>query len=154
VIFDWDKGGFQSFLSDPEVPPIIKAAGHRTEPVSAKLGGKYYAYLGVGWRTPRHRGVRKPVSQRDHPRSDVSTWASGPCPRTGSWSALGRGGRVTSQPVAASSPDLGVRRVAIRGVETIVALLGVLGRAQRETVEPQRRARPEAVACRREHLLD
>jgi hypothetical protein len=43
VIFDWDKEGFQSFLSDPEVPPIIKEAGHKTKPVSAELGGKYYA---------------------------------------------------------------------------------------------------------------
>ncbi len=29
VIFDWDEQGWQSFVSDPEVPPIIKAAGHK-----------------------------------------------------------------------------------------------------------------------------
>ncbi len=28
VIFDWDEQGFKSFLSDPEVPAIIREAGH------------------------------------------------------------------------------------------------------------------------------
>ena len=41
VIFDWDAQGWQSFVSDPEVPPIMKEAGHK-----AKAAG---------------RGVRRPV---------------------------------------------------------------------------------------------
>ena len=28
MIFDWDEEGFQNYLADPEVPAIIKAAGH------------------------------------------------------------------------------------------------------------------------------
>jgi hypothetical protein len=28
VIFDWDEKGWQSFVSDPEVPLILKEAGH------------------------------------------------------------------------------------------------------------------------------
>jgi hypothetical protein len=32
VIFDWDEQGWQSFVSDPEVPPIMKEAGHKTKP--------------------------------------------------------------------------------------------------------------------------
>ena len=31
VIFDWDEQGWQSFVSDPEVPPILKEAGHTSK---------------------------------------------------------------------------------------------------------------------------
>jgi hypothetical protein len=37
VIFDWDEAGWQSFVSDPEVPPIMQRAGHMTRPQSAHL---------------------------------------------------------------------------------------------------------------------
>ena len=30
VVFDWDEQGWQSFVSDPEVPPIMKEAGHKS----------------------------------------------------------------------------------------------------------------------------
>jgi hypothetical protein len=43
AIFDWDEKGWQSFVSDPEVPAILKAAGHRGKPQMAKLGGQYAA---------------------------------------------------------------------------------------------------------------
>ena len=43
VLFDWDADGFQSFLSDPEVPPIIQEAGHKSRPQSAEFGGQYDA---------------------------------------------------------------------------------------------------------------
>ena len=43
VLFDWDAEGFQSFLSDPEVPPIIQEAGHKSKPQPAELGGSYDA---------------------------------------------------------------------------------------------------------------
>jgi quinol monooxygenase YgiN len=43
VIFDWDADGWQSFVSDPEVPPIIKAAGHKDKPQAAMLSGRYEA---------------------------------------------------------------------------------------------------------------
>lgn len=43
VLFDWDEEGFKSFLSDPEVPPIIKEAGHVGKPQAAKLGGRFHA---------------------------------------------------------------------------------------------------------------
>jgi hypothetical protein len=43
VIFDWDEKGWQSFASDPEVPPIMKEAGHQGRPQVAKLGGQYGA---------------------------------------------------------------------------------------------------------------
>jgi hypothetical protein len=43
VLFDWDPEGFQNFLSDPEVPPIIQEAGHKSRPQPAELGGKYDA---------------------------------------------------------------------------------------------------------------
>lgn len=32
AIFDWDEQGWQSFVSDPTVPPIMKEAGHKTKP--------------------------------------------------------------------------------------------------------------------------
>ncbi len=37
VLFDWDEKGWQSFVSDPEVPPIMKEAGHKSKPESATL---------------------------------------------------------------------------------------------------------------------
>ena len=43
VIFDWDEQGWQSFVSDPEVPPIMKEAGHKGPPQAAELGGQYDA---------------------------------------------------------------------------------------------------------------
>jgi quinol monooxygenase YgiN len=43
VVFDWDPEGFQSYLSDPEVPAIIKEAGHKGKPQAAELAGEYDA---------------------------------------------------------------------------------------------------------------
>ena len=43
VIFDWDEQGWQSFVSDPAVPPIMKQAGHKTRPQAAQLAGRYDA---------------------------------------------------------------------------------------------------------------
>ena len=43
AIFDWDEKGWQSYVSDPEVPPILKEAGHTGKPQVAKLGGQYGA---------------------------------------------------------------------------------------------------------------
>ncbi len=40
VIFDWDEAGWQSFVSDPEVPPIMKAAGHKSRPQGAVATGR------------------------------------------------------------------------------------------------------------------
>ena len=43
VIFDWDQDGWQSFVSDPEVPPILHEAGHKGRPAAAQLAGRYDA---------------------------------------------------------------------------------------------------------------
>jgi hypothetical protein len=43
VLFDWNPEGWQSFVSDPEVPPIMKEAGHKGPPQAAELGGRYDA---------------------------------------------------------------------------------------------------------------
>lgn len=43
AIFDWDDKGWQSFVSDPEVPPIMKEAGGKGKPQVAKLSGHYNA---------------------------------------------------------------------------------------------------------------
>lgn len=43
AIFDWDLPGWQSFASDPEVPPIMQEAGHKGRPQVAELGGRYDA---------------------------------------------------------------------------------------------------------------
>lgn len=43
AIFDWDEKGWQSFVSDPEVPPILQQAGHKDKPQAATLVGKYNA---------------------------------------------------------------------------------------------------------------
>ena len=43
VVFDWDAEGWQDFLNDPEVMPIIKEAGHKSKPEMAAFGGEYDA---------------------------------------------------------------------------------------------------------------
>jgi hypothetical protein len=43
VIFDWDLDGWQSFTSDPEVPPILQEAGHKDRPQVPVLSGSYEA---------------------------------------------------------------------------------------------------------------
>ena len=43
VVFDWDEKGWQSFVSDPEVPAVMKEAGHKGRPQAAELGGQYSA---------------------------------------------------------------------------------------------------------------
>ncbi len=43
VIFDWDEQGWQSFVSDPAVPPIMKEAGHKSRPQAAQFAGQCYA---------------------------------------------------------------------------------------------------------------
>jgi hypothetical protein len=39
VVFDWDEQGWQNFVSDPEVPPIIQEAGHKGKPQAAQFAG-------------------------------------------------------------------------------------------------------------------
>ncbi len=43
VLFDWDAEGWQKFVSDPEVPAILQAAGHRGKPQAAEFAGRYDA---------------------------------------------------------------------------------------------------------------
>ena len=41
VVFDWDQDGWQSFVSDPEVPAIMKEAGHKGRPQAAQFAGRW-----------------------------------------------------------------------------------------------------------------
>ena len=43
VLFDWDEAGWANFVSDPEVLPIIKEAGHLDKPQAAAFVGTYRA---------------------------------------------------------------------------------------------------------------
>ena len=40
AVFDWDEQGWQSFVSDPEVPAVLKDAGHKSKPQAAQLVGR------------------------------------------------------------------------------------------------------------------
>lgn len=40
VIFDWDEQGWQNFVTDPTVPPVMKEAGHKSKPVAAAFAGR------------------------------------------------------------------------------------------------------------------
>jgi len=40
AIFDWSEEGWQSFLADPDVPPIMKEAGHQSRPVAFEFAGR------------------------------------------------------------------------------------------------------------------
>jgi len=43
AIFDWDIEGWQSFVSDPETPAIIREAGHKGKPQVAQFAGECFA---------------------------------------------------------------------------------------------------------------
>jgi hypothetical protein len=43
ALFDWDEEGWAAFVSDPEVPPILREAGHLGKPMSAAFLGQYGA---------------------------------------------------------------------------------------------------------------
>jgi hypothetical protein len=43
AIFDWDLEGWGSFASDPEVPAIMKEAGHLGRPQVTELVGRFDA---------------------------------------------------------------------------------------------------------------
>jgi hypothetical protein len=43
VVFEWDEKGWESFVSDPEVPPILKSAGHTSKAIAAKFAGRFSA---------------------------------------------------------------------------------------------------------------
>lgn len=37
AVFEWDEKGWQSFVSDPEVPAVLKDAGHTSKPEALPL---------------------------------------------------------------------------------------------------------------------
>jgi hypothetical protein len=43
ALFDWDEAGWKNFVSDPEVPAILKEAGHTGKPQMAVIAGRYGA---------------------------------------------------------------------------------------------------------------
>jgi hypothetical protein len=43
AVFDWNLEGWKRFVSDPEVPPIIQAAGHKGKPQVAEFASECYA---------------------------------------------------------------------------------------------------------------
>jgi hypothetical protein len=43
ALFEWDEDGWAKFVSDPDVPPILKEAGHVGKPQAAQLLGSYGA---------------------------------------------------------------------------------------------------------------
>jgi quinol monooxygenase YgiN len=43
VLFEWNEEGWANFVSDPEVPPILKEARHLGKPQTASLLGQYQA---------------------------------------------------------------------------------------------------------------
>jgi hypothetical protein len=40
ALFDWDEEGWRSFVTDPDVPPIMREAGHRGKPITATFAGR------------------------------------------------------------------------------------------------------------------
>jgi len=43
AIFDWTPEGWQSFVTDPDVPAILAEAGHKGRPQAPELIGAYDA---------------------------------------------------------------------------------------------------------------
>ena len=40
VLFDWDEQGWKGFASDPDVPPMLKEAGHKEKPQIAPFAAR------------------------------------------------------------------------------------------------------------------
>lgn len=43
AVFDWDEKGWQNFISDPDVPSLMKEAFDKGRPQVAVLGAEYNA---------------------------------------------------------------------------------------------------------------
>ena len=43
ALFEWDEEGWQSFVSDPDLPPILQEAGVRSRLQVAAASGSYEA---------------------------------------------------------------------------------------------------------------
>jgi len=43
AIFDWDEQGWQSFVSDPDVPPLLAVAGQKGKLQAPELVGSFDA---------------------------------------------------------------------------------------------------------------
>ena len=43
AVFDWDEDGWTNFVTDPEVPSIMKDARHKGRPQAAVFVGRYDA---------------------------------------------------------------------------------------------------------------
>lgn len=43
VVFDWDEGGWQSFISDPDVPAIFQEGGLQGGPKAAEFARQHDA---------------------------------------------------------------------------------------------------------------
>jgi hypothetical protein len=43
VVFDWDEQGWAGFVSDPEVPAVLRDAGHLSKPQAASVLDEYRA---------------------------------------------------------------------------------------------------------------
>jgi quinol monooxygenase YgiN len=43
AVYDWDEAGWQSFISDPELPAIFQEAGVQGRPAAAEFLGQHDA---------------------------------------------------------------------------------------------------------------
>src|SRR3954451_21999155 len=67
ALFDWDEAGWAKFVSDPEVPPILKEAGHLGKPESALLLVRYGASGGSDAQHHQPPGPRRSYRPLDRP---------------------------------------------------------------------------------------
>ena len=82
ALFDWDEEGWASFVSDPEVPPILKEAGHVGKPQAALLAR---LLRGVRRQDDDHRSTVLPASASSPTRpAPCPSWAS-PTPTSPRW---------------------------------------------------------------------
>ncbi len=43
ALFDWDTKGWENFVTDPEVPAVLKDAGHKSRPQALEIAARCYA---------------------------------------------------------------------------------------------------------------
>lgn len=61
ALFNWDLEGWQSFVSDPEVPAVLQEAGHVGRPQNSSCRRSDRVLIGDA---PRPQDEREPISTR------------------------------------------------------------------------------------------
>jgi hypothetical protein len=96
ALFNWNLEGWQSFVSDPEVPAVLQEAGHVGRPQVAEFGGTYDAYhhrverhhRPIHNTQPKEPVMSSPAAKSPGYRKYVLRWDERPAAGTSEYEAI------------------------------------------------------------------